>query len=231
MFFQEFFSAINRTTLRQFYATIMNNYPVRGRFFDMWIGGNDYPSEIKDELIRQYNQNSRFILSEPGKIAIEVFYEENDKIGMAIANHFVNVMDQFFKRGVRINSTNIKAVPFSRNWQNRAKDNAKRKILSFLVKGWNYKFDLLDEIKNQFIDPQSIMYVEDQYNQLILGRLSADRVTQYIAQSFYDNNIIIPLLGIQKYAIYYTQQDEKHFFDGIDPKIEIMLLPFYWRKK
>jgi len=231
-FYQEYFSAINRTDLKKYYSTIMNNYGIRGVFFDIWVGGEDYPEEITRELINRYNQNARYILSESGKINIEVFYKDDDKIGMAIANHFVKVMDIFFRSKVKINP-DIKAVPLGKysEWQNKAKANARNRKLSFLVKGWNYKFDLLDELKNQFIDPQSFMYVEEQYKQLILGRLGADRVIQYVAQSFYENTIMIPLLGIQNYAVYYTNPNEKHFFDGINQRIEIMLLPFYWRKK
>jgi hypothetical protein len=118
-------------------------------------------------------------------------------------------------------------------WKEKASASARTGKFSFLVKGWNYKFDLLDELGDQFVDDSSREQISKLYRQLINNTgLNAENIIFNIAGAFIDNTVMIPLVGLQNYAVY-TRSNNNPVAAAFDENqdIEILLLPYYWRKK
>lgn len=95
----------------------------------------------------------------------------------------------------------------------------------------------MDELDGQFVDRSSLNEIRQRYIQLVDGSVQrAEEVIQRVARLYVGNVIMIPLVGIQNYAVY-----RKGEGGGVSNKVaaamethknvELLLLPWYWRKK
>jgi hypothetical protein len=206
----------------------------KDEFFKDFVGGDDFPEDYNELLQRDLNNTfiKRNILVN-NEIHIEIVHKTGDDIGRSIAFHYQRVLQQFFRSQTSVKFDNnwiqVREIQDYSRWRNLAIDNAgKKRTISLLVKGWNYKFDLLDELKDQFVDDQSLARIKAQYNNLInRGAIGLEAAENYknIAAEFVDKNVIIPLVGVQNYVVY-----SKGYFSAFDMNetIEILLLPYYW---
>ena len=223
---------------KEYFIDNMNNKNIRKNIYDLYGGGTEYSKNLMEIIKKNFDKARQHIIANNGEIYIDIFYKTNDSIGETIAIHYREILKKIFKE---INITNtIKSIELGVDysaWQKAALDNKlakndkKKKTLSLLVKGWNYKFDLLDDVNpdKQFIDREAFNYIRGDYKKMIDNPdLDIERIFAMIAGKFVEYNVMIPLLGIQNYSIY----DKKNFigFDGLKD-IEILLLPYYWRKK
>jgi hypothetical protein len=203
----------------------------RYNFYTKYVGGTEMPKEVEDNINEKYSR-VKYRIAGNNAISLTIFY--TDQVGQAIANHYkALISDYFAKNGV---TANIEPEDLgSSNWQNTARNYARRGIYTLFVKGWNYKFDMLDELDDQFVDKESLNAVQYYYNQLVDGsEQKAENVIQRIAKQYVDHTIMIPLVGIQNYAVYIN---DKNGNNGVAAsmeqfqKVELLLLPYYWRKK
>jgi hypothetical protein len=126
-----------------------------------------------------------------------------------------------------------------KDWKNTAKSDARKGFYTLLVKGWNYKFDILDELENQFVDSDSLDEIRKRYIQLVDGSAQrTEEVIHRVAKLYVDNVIMIPLVGIQNYLVYRKGEDKdananNDVADAMETykNVELCLLPWYWRKK
>jgi hypothetical protein len=188
------------------------------------VAGIDFPRSIQAEMDMAFQNAKNYMLNRGGEIRIEIFY--SDDIGETIALHYRDTLEDYFRRSRIINTvTPVKIEKYS-EWRNKATKNASEGKISLLIKGWNYRFDLLDELRGQFIDPLAFNAIENRYKEMIEGQgLNAESVFYRIAEEFENNNVMIPLIGIQNYVVY--NKGKITAFDE-NQDIEILLLPYYW---
>jgi hypothetical protein len=199
----------------------------------------DFPSEVATLCQTKFDsplvKNNLLVNN---RVQIVIYYEKADRIGEIIASCYKNVLESFFSAQAKNGKMNFDPsnISFQQlgeypgDWKRNAEANARRNTISLLVRGWNYKFDLLDELKNQYIDDLSKAFVENQYIGLISPRAgvreNAESIAASIAEYFYNYSIIVSLVGVQNYVLYHTQRFpsfEKHH------QIQMMLLPYYWK--
>ncbi|MDR1074407.1 MAG: hypothetical protein LBL45_12195 [Treponema sp.] len=234
VFYQQYNYETGGDDIARYYNSL-NSLGQRMNFFENYVGGAGYPSVIMSDITSRYHAvKDKIVFND--SITIDIFYKKSDFIGQTIAMHFRDCLQTFFNsKGIDItNNINEKELVNYGEWRQRAVSNARSRTLSFLVKGWNYKFDLLNELSDQFIDPQSLSFIEGQYRQLVSGssKLGSETIVQRIAEQFVTSTVMAPLIGVQNYAVYNTSADTSvaGAFNS-NPDIEILLLPFYWRKK
>lgn len=234
-FYQIYKSLLYDMELTEYYLSLGENFQSRKDFYDSYVGGTEYPEEVQAKINEQFRIARNYLVLN-NHVGIDIFFIEGDAIAKTIAVHYRAVLDQFFadqkeeaqKDGKDWVVPSISQPKGIRNseWKTEAVKSSNNKKLSLLIKGWNYRFDLLDELKNQFVDKQAFNSVEMQYKELIKSSaLSAETMYYRIALPFVENAIMIPLLGIQNYAVY-----QKGKFPAFDEykDIEILLLPYYW---
>jgi hypothetical protein len=228
---QEYLNQLDGKTIKEYYTMLSGSR--REDFYLSYVGGKNFPDDfnelLKKDLNNSFIRNNILVNNE---IHMEIVYKTGDDIGRSIALHYQQVFQIFFGRQDSIKFDNnwiqSREIQNYQRWEKLAKDNAKKRVISLLVKGWNYKFDLLDELRDQFVDGQSLARIKDQYDNLInRGAIGLEAAENYknIAAEFVDNNVIIPLVGVQNYVIY-----GKGYFPAFDKNedIEILLLPYYW---
>jgi hypothetical protein len=232
MFVREYLYQLGGKTIKDYFNNLSSDR--KDEFFKDFVGGDDFPEDYNEMLRRDLNNNfiSRNILVN-NEIHIEIIHKTGDDIGRSIAFHYQRVLQQFFRSHPSVKFDNnwiqVREIQDYSRWRNLAIENARKKrTISLLVKGWNYKFDLLDELKDQFVDDQSLARIKAQYNNLInRGAIGLEAAENYknIAAEFVEKNVIIPLVGVQNYVVY-----SKGYFPSFDKneKIEILLLPYYW---
>jgi hypothetical protein len=211
---------------------------LREDFFNKYVGGNSYSSKINSELLLKFI-NIRNKIVKNNEINIIIFSIRNDIISKTIALHYRDVLIQFFKEQVKFSGSikiNVDEIA-KQDWRNRAISNKNRNIISLLVKGWNYKLDLLDELNDQFIDAWDKNNIKTQYDNLVNSsiEISAETIVAKIASQFTINNLMIPLVALQNYAVYKNKNSDPNPLIGtFESKeyqdIEILLFPYYWRK-
>ncbi|MDR2447081.1 MAG: hypothetical protein LBD58_07320 [Treponema sp.] len=232
VFYQEYSLETGGDDIARYYNSL-DNIRRRSLFYENYVGGARYPSAIMEDIASQYQAIKHKIVFNDS-ITIDVFYKKLDFIGETIAIHFRDCLREFFNSKGITNNINEKELITYGEWHQRAVSNAREKTLSFLVKGWNYKFDLLNELSDQFIDTQSRSFIEEQYRQLVSGssKLGSETIVQRIAEQFVNRTVMAPLIGVQNYAVYKTSAGTS-VADAFNSNqdIEILLLPFYWRKK
>jgi hypothetical protein len=240
--YQLFSDETEGKTLRQKYLELAREHQTAegDSFYNLFIGGNTYTGSLKQQILTRYNSPNDVVkvkdsIITPNGIKIQILHLSNDKIGKTIALHYRDTLRSFFRERAREENWNFsnddiitQEITNYALWYEIAATNAKSKTLSFLVKGWNYKFDLLDELRDQFIDKNSMTRIRGFYRELIESRGGLDAKTIYerIAEEFVNNTVMIPLVGVQNYAVYRTGNFPA--FDG-NPDIEVLLLPYYWR--
>lgn len=225
---------------KEYYTNSLSNKELKNDFFEKYIGGNSYSSRINAELLLKFN-NIRYKLARNNEINITIYSIRNDIISKSIALHYRDLLTYFLKEQAKFSSSikiNIDEIG-KHDWRNRAISNKNRNIISLLVKGWNYKLDLLDEIDDQFIDTWDKNNIKSQYDNLVNSsvEISSETIVTRIAAQFTRNNLMIPLVALQNYAVYKNKgrdEDPSPLIDTFESKeyqdIEILLFPYYWRK-
>jgi hypothetical protein len=226
-FYQEYKSLLYDRSLSDYYLSLGDDIDSCRDVYDFYIGGTEYSEEAQSDIDEKFRLAQNYIVSN-NRVNIEIFFKKDDKIGETIAIHYRDILNGFFARqGIERTINTVEIANDNSEWQRRAEANSNNNKLSLLVKGWNYKFDLLDELRTQFIDKQTFGSVETQYKELINNsNLSAETMYYRIAMPFVDEAIMIPLVGIQNYAVY--NKDKFPAFDEFSD-IEILLLPYYWK--
>jgi hypothetical protein len=229
LLYQEYIYELGKRDLREYYRLLGDDLRQRNNFYQNYVGGADFPSSIQGDMVNMFNAVRRYILYD-NRVNIEICYSRGDHIGKTIADHFARTLAAFFS-GIRIECSPVLwELGDYGEWYNRATANSTMNRLSFLVKGWNYKFDLLDELNGQFIDPLSLAYIENQYREFVENSVLDAETTYYrIARRFVDDTVMIPLLGIQNYSVF--SRGAFPALEETNQDIEILLLPYYWRKK
>jgi hypothetical protein len=224
-FYQRYLVTLNEKTLLEYYNNLDGNDLIeRNDFFNDYVAGIDFPRSIQGNMDLAFQNAKKYILNNSGEVRIEIFYSDN--ISYTIALHYKGTLEDYFRRARIINSiTPVKIEKYS-EWHDAAIKSAAEGKISLLVKGWNYRFDLLDELRSQFIDKLAFDAIEKCYREMIDGQgLNAEAVFYKIAEEFVNNNVMIPLIGIQNYALY--NKGKISAFDE-NQDIEILLLPYYW---
>jgi ribosomal protein L31 len=227
-FVQDYISELGGDDLKEYYLGL--NLLRRQEFYNNYVGGTELPPDIRDKMMDVFNRVKNHIMVN-NEVKIEIAYKSNDITGKTIAIHIGETLHDFFS-GLQIknNITTSEIDDYSEAWSRRVENNLKESKLSLLIKGWNYKFDMINELKNQYIDDSVISAIEAPYRMLIDGTsaLSAETVYYRVARQFVDNTVMVPLLAIQNYAIY-----RKGDFPAFDTNqdIEILLLPYYWESQ
>jgi hypothetical protein len=222
---------------KEYFAYELYNDNLREDFFNKYIGGNSYSSRIKAELLLKFNNIRNKMIKNNG-IKITIYYIKGDTISKSIALHYKDILTEFFKNQAKFSGgIEIKDGEITRqDWRNRAISNKRQNIISLLVKGWNYKLDLLDELNDQFIDTWDKNNIKTQYDYLVNSsvEISAETIVTRIAAQFTQNNLMIPLVALQNYAVYQKGVNPSPLIDTFESKeyqdIEILLFPYYWRK-
>jgi hypothetical protein len=225
--------------LLDYYKTLFD-FSSRQKFYFDYIDGKTLPTSVKAELDARLNRIKSDI-SKNNSLQFTVFYKKDDTTGKIIADHFRDMLDEYFRNSFVVPDIQIKSDELDDygNWKRTAESNARQGVVTFLVKGWNYKFDMLDELAGQFIEKSDFDEVEGYYNTMIAGAsgtasISPEGLVYRIAGLFNANSIMIPLVGLQNYALYSTQDNGPKTIAAsfsTHKDIEILLLPYYWRKK
>jgi hypothetical protein len=226
-FYQNYKSLLYDRELTEYYLSLGDDFQNRYDFYHVYIGGTEYPEEVQAQINEQFRIARNYLVLN-NRVSIDIFFKKDDAIAKTIAVHYRDVLAHFFaEQGIESSINTVEISNDNSEWRRRAVANSNNKKLSLLIKGWNYRFDLLDELKNQFVDNQALNSVETQYRELInKSGLNAETMYYRIALPFVENAIMVPLLGIQNYAVY-----QKGKFPAFDEykDIEILLLPYYWR--
>ena len=207
---------------------------------------NKYSTEKITNLNRLYNNAKNEFFTNSSFNGIEIVYMDGDEVGQFLAEDFSMILESFFSdksrvEGWRYNSEMISAKSFSVNenrsnlqnqWENRRNQNQSTRKITLFIYGWNYKFDILEQLEISVVPNDTKQYIQGLYNQLIVGDNSLSAMSRYaeIARGFVDNHVMIPLVGIQNYAVYLDKYILESFKDIDFKDVELMLLPFFWRK-
>jgi hypothetical protein len=229
-FYREYRDELYNDTLEDHYLGLDEDE--REDFYFNFIGGTTLPRIVENDIKSKYDRIRGRLVSN-GQIKLIIYYRDN--VGKVIADHYKALLSKFFT------DENIKAnieaelLNDIKEWKNTAKSKARNGYYTLLVKGWNYKFDMLDELDGQFVDRSSLIAIRDRYVQLVDGSgQKAEEVIQRVAKLYVDNVIMIPLVGIQNYAVYLKYTGTTNNVAAAMEtykKVELLLLPWYWRKK
>jgi hypothetical protein len=240
-FYREYRDELYNDTLEDHYLGL--NEDKKKEFYDKFIGGTAYeklPSMVQYDIESKYERVRNLLVSN-GQINLTIYY--HDDVGKVIAEHYVAMFKDFFLN-VKHLTANIEPKQLTNltQWKDTARQRARAGYYTLLVKGWNYKFDILDELDGQFVDSHSLNAIWNRYVQLVDG--SAQRVEEVIhrvAKLYVDEVIMIPLVGIQNYVIYRKDEGAANSIDAANAavaaamethkNVELLLLPWYWRKK
>lgn len=188
------------------------------------------PRIVDNDIKSKYDRIRNRLVSN-GQVKLNIFY--SDKVGEVIANHYAALLTAFFNKE-KI-TPYIEPVLLTGEWKSTATDYARRGCYTLLVKGWNYKFDILDELDGQFVDRSSLTEIRERYIQLVdCSGQKAEEIIHRVAKLYVDNVIMIPLVGIQNYAVYLNDGDTTNDVAAAmetHKNVELLLLPWYWRKK
>jgi len=228
--FQQYRDQLREQSISTYYRRLPLNPPsIRTDFYNRYVGGLAFDGNILANMDTSFN-NARRYMTRDGQIRIEMVYKSDDSIGHRIANRYKDLLEYYFRsNGIRavINVHNIDSYS---GWRSRAISNSRSDKISLLVRGWNYKFDLLDDIHptNQFIFREDFDAVRERYFDMIKDNdHDTENVVQRIAQEFVNRSIMIPLVGIQNYVVF-NRTPKFEYFNKYRDKFEIILLPFYW---
>jgi hypothetical protein len=230
LFYKEYRDELYNDSLEVHYLGL--NEDEREDFYFDFIGGTTLP-RVVENVIRSKFDRIRNRLVSSGQMNLIIYYHDN--VGKVIADHYKALLSEFFKKENFTPNIDSEQLNDLKEWKNTAKSKARNGYYTLLVKGWNYKFDILDELDGQFVDRSSLIAIRERYIQLVDGSgQKAEEVIHRVAKLYVDNVIMIPLVGIQNYAVY-------HKDDGTTNKVaaametykkaELLLLPWYWRKK
>jgi hypothetical protein len=231
-FYREYRDELYNETLENHYLGLDEDE--RYNFYSKFIGGTELWGMVEDDIKSKYNRIQSRLVSNR-EIKLIIYY--HDTVGQVIADHYKALLSEFFRKE---NITpNIESMLLNdlKDWKNTAKSNARNRYHTLLVKGWNYKFDMLDELNGQFVDWSSLNEIRQRYIQLVDGSMQkAEEVIQRVAKVYVDNVIMIPLVGIQNYAVYRKGAGNRANNDiaaamETYKNVELLLLPWYWRKK
>jgi hypothetical protein len=230
LFYREYRDELYNNTLEDHYLGLDEN--AQNNFYENFVGGTTLWPMVKDNIDSRYNRISNRLVSN-GEIKLNIYYY--DKVGEVIADHYKALLAKFFiDKGI---TPKIESKPLTdlKEWKKTAKTDARNGYYSLLVKGWNYKFDILDELDGQFVDGGSLREIRQRYIQLVDGSVQkAEEVIQRVAKLYVDNVIMIPLVGIQNYAVYLKDEGNTNKVAAAmetHKNVELLLLPWYWRKK
>jgi hypothetical protein len=230
-FYKEYRDELYNDTLEHHYLGLDEDK--REKFYFNFIGGTTLPRMIQNDIKSKYDRIRNRLVSN-GQIKMIIYYHDN--VGKVIADHYRALLSDFFIRGERL-TANIESELLNdlKDWKNTAKSKARAGYYTLLVKGWNYKFDILDELDGQFVDRSSLTEIRERYIQLVDGSgQKAEEVIHRVAKLYVDNVIMIPLVGIQNYAVYRKDEGAANNVAAAMEtykKVELLLLPWYWRKK
>ena len=185
-------------------------------------------------------RGARSQLINNGTTRIELVHVQHDKIAATIASLLENTLRDFFMdvseqerwttQFVRSNIT-IHSIASDSRWRSHAEERAGRGVITLYIKGWNYKFDIQNLLEDTWVESGTKDDIKGLYNTLVSGS-SRDATDKYadVASLFIERNVIIPIIGIQNYAVYVKGQfpsfKSEEFKD-----IEILMLPYYWRQR
>lgn len=232
---REYLSSLGGNTLNQYFAQEGS----KSRFFDQFVGGTGLPEQVKRELNDKLGSVMPHIVRR-NSLKIIIYYIEGDHPGRQIAGHFRDVVNKYFRENNIAPVIDIQAREIAEygEWKTAAERNARNGTVSFLVRGWNYRFDMMDELAGTYIEAAALREIRGEYERMInsdqSGRLSVDGLVYNIARRFVNNSMIIPLVGLQNYSVYSSEdKDPKGIAASFETykDIEILLLPYYWRKK
>jgi hypothetical protein len=240
-FYREYRDELYNDTLENHYLGLDENE--RYDFYDKFIGGTAYaslPRMIKNDIKSKYGIIRNRLVSN-GQINLIIYYY--DKVGQVIADHYKALLSDFFTNEEHLKA-NIESEELNdlKEWKNTAKSKARAGYYTLLVKGWNYKFDILDELDGQFVDRNNLTEIRNRYIQLVDGSgQKAEEVIHRVAKLYVDNVIMIPLVGIQNYVVYRKDEGAAGNVAAANAavaaametykNVELLLLPWYWRKK
>jgi hypothetical protein len=223
--YQRYNVILNEKTLFEYYNDIDDDDLMeRQDFYNDYVAGIDFPKPIQGKIDAVFQNARTYILNNNGEVRIDIFYF--DDIGETIALHYKRTLEDYFRKERIINSIDPIKIEKYNEWRDNAIRNAGEGKMSLLIKGWNYRFDLLDELRSQFIDKLAFDAIENRYKEMIeVEGLNAEAVFYRIAEEFVNNNVMIPLIGVQNYVVY-KKGNITSFDENQD--IEILLLPYYW---
>jgi hypothetical protein len=234
-FYREYRDELYNDTLEDHYLGL--DEKERENFYFKFIGGTVYkelPLMVQNDIESKYGRVRNRLVSN-GQINLTIYYY--DKVGQVIADHYKALLSDFFINEEHL-TANIESEELNdlKEWKNTAKSKARAGYYTLLVKGWNYKFDILDELDGQFVDRSSLTEIRNRYIQLVDGSgQNAEEVIHRVARLYVGNTIMIPLVGIQNYVVY--RKNEGAAGNAVAAametykNVELLLLPWYWRKK
>jgi hypothetical protein len=239
-FYREYREELYNDTLENHYLDLDENE--RYDFYDKFIGGTTYaslPRMVKDDIESKYGRIRNRLISN-GQINLTIYYHDN--VGKVIAEHYKALLSDFFRKENLTPNIEPELLTDPTKWKDTAKSRARAGYYTLLVKGWNYKFDILDELDGQFVDRSSLTEIRDRYIQLVDGSgQKAEEVIHRVAKLYVDRVIMIPLVGIQNYAVYRKGEGAAGSVAAANAavaaamemykNVELLLLPWYWRKK
>jgi hypothetical protein len=236
-YYQNYNNTIGSRNVYQYYQSLNDEDQIN--FYTKFVGGRDFDKSMISTMTAHYNriQNKLFDPRDK-KVKIDICYDRQDQIGKIIATYYRNVLQQFF-RNANIDC-DIQRVDISNNqWKTKVTANQKLNRLSLLVKGWNYRLDLLGELGDMFVEDNTYKNISAEYSNFasITGtKLNAETIVLNVARHFVNdkNTVMIPLVGVQNYALYHPSHNNAsdqiaYSFDK-NRGLEILLFPYYWRQ-
>jgi hypothetical protein len=240
--FKDYFTKINTTSQEN------ANNEHRNYFMQNNVS---YPDYLINDL---YSKSENDLMdSISNRIMIKVYFYGKDDIGKNIAGIYRNMLNAFFRELTGSINYSLKGADITvqellnhdvNAWERTANDNSKRGIISLLVMGWNFKFDIREQLNYSFVDNSTINKINELYKNLISGDTDVDIIDIYrriataiigfnnnASGNYIDDCIMIPLVSIENYTIFNKTNEifDNDILKNMDS--QIMLLPFYWGKQ
>ncbi|MDR2305196.1 MAG: hypothetical protein LBE10_11500 [Treponema sp.] len=246
---REYISAISGDSvsrLRFYYGSLPGDFngdekaAFRNRYMLGYLSENmnrDYSRNLKNEYAKIKDK----LNISNNEIKIQIFYSSEDAVCKDIADYYAEVLNDFFKNDIHLDTDIKPQYADYDDWMNKAKDNRRKNIYTFFVYGWNDKLDLLNDLSNQFIDDYSIRNIRRVYQDVIDSRQPIETIIAQIAEKFdFDRNrdaLPLPLVSVQNYSIFKKKPDGTQSANPVlnainnHPDLQMMLLPYYWRER
>jgi len=227
------------------YSTTTESDRIYYEFIENGIIPPNTLKDLNDLFSSPDVQNDLF--NNTGFRRIEILYVENDEVGKKLAEHYVNTLNVYFgeknikdydnslitNKSITANDAVVAAI-----WANARNSSRRNGNISLFVYGWNYKFDILDLLNFSVSEQDGKIAIRDLYRELIEGKHPTndnlkDRPDSLIYRDIADRftrGMMIPLIGIQNYAVYRSDNTQLHAFGDTRFNDIIMMLPFYWSR-
>jgi len=253
--------SVESNSFEVFFKNLKGDQDRERNFYETYIKG--YKKD-KNKTLSGLFDNCFDELAYNGKIKIKIYYINGDTVSYQIARQYEQLLKDFFKTqkkngfnysesDIRIEGINESIDNFDSNlrqWNDITEKNAKENTISLLIRGWNFKFDINDQLAFSNADTTQLNEIKDSYNKLINGDSKQSALALYaeIAQRIIGfvpngnneldtqvtNPVMIPIVSVENYFVFPISNnifEAESIADKDELKKIIMLLPYYWEQK